>query len=223
MFRAWAQPRAGRNIGPRFSARYRMVRGSLHRRLTGSRRARDMPGVLPRSARPAPMNVCWAPGLAGRPRVAGSPSCPRALRDGRPPLRAAMSRAPHRFAGGGDCMDHARAPWPSRPPPWVPCISIGAPASIRSARQRCVPPAPGSRPDRDLRQSYLRLRVVGQHAVMAGEAELQTPTERSSVDGGSHWLACRFEPAEQQRAARGDIHGSLGPLTPRSVRGRRPR
>src|SRR5262249_56657268 len=57
----------------------------------------------------------------------------------------------------------------------------------------------GEQPDFDLGQTDARPRVVGRNPMMAGEAELESATERYAVDRGDPRLAAGLDPPVQER------------------------
>ena len=114
-------------------------------------------------------------------RASGSPCRPRAAaRRGARRSRPAPARAGLGAVAPGRAPGRARAPRAGR----TACLRAGRAARPSSPSRRIIfvmPVAPGIRPERDLGQAELDLRVVDRDAAVRGQRHLPAAAERRAV------------------------------------------
>ena len=108
-----------------------------------------------------------------------------------PGLRRVDFRAP-----GDHFMDHARALGVIRAPGRAGAHRRHRRLNADQARQPLGAAAAGEEADLDLRQAELDLRVIGDHAIVAGQRQFQTAAQRQAVDRRGDRLAAGLQRAQ---------------------------
>ena len=103
----------------------------------------------------------------------------------------------HRLARLGQLVDHLHAQRLGRPPALALQHVHEGPLDADEARQALRAAAAGEQADEDLGQPDRHARIAAEHAMMAGERQLQPAAHAGALDCRRDGLAARLQPAEQ--------------------------